>query len=261
MFAELVIVSMALSVLKGVSLLVSYINNNAFPQPLKDTEEARYLQILSVSKTEPFTLTREVEQARNTLVEHNLRLVAHLVKKFDGTGEDGDDLISIGTIGLIKGINTFDPNKGTKLATYAARCIENEILMHLRSLKKSRGEVSIYDPIGMDKEGNEISLIDVLGSNEEDISVKVENESEQKDLLELVKKLNKREKMVLQARYGLMDSPKRTQREIAKDLAISRSYVSRIEKKAIEKLVGEMGKMAEVGQRAKLGKIVKINFK
>ena len=129
MFAELLIVSMALSVLKGVSLLVSYINNNAFPQPLNEQEEARYLQILRVSKTEPFTLTREVEQARNTLVEHNLRLVAHLVKKFDGTGEDGDDLISIGTIGLIKGINTFDPGKGTKLATYAARCIENEIFM------------------------------------------------------------------------------------------------------------------------------------
>jgi len=242
MFAELFIVSMALSVLKGVSLLVSYINNNAFPQPLNEKEEARYLQILSVSKTEPFSLTREVEQARNTLVEHNLRLVAHLVKKFDGTGEDGDDLISIGTIGLIKGINTFDPNKGTKLATYAARCIENEILMHLRSLKKSRGEVSIYDPIGMDKEGNEISLIDVLGSNE-DISIKVENESEQKALLELVKKLNRREKTVLQLRYGLMNSPKRTQREIAKALEISRSYVSRIEKKAIQKLMEEMGKI------------------
>jgi RNA polymerase sporulation-specific sigma factor len=243
MFAEIVIVSMALSVLKGVSLLVSYINNNAFPKPLNEKDEARYLQILSISKTEPFTLTREVEQARNTLVEHNLRLVAHLVKKFDGTGEDGDDLISIGTIGLIKGINTFDPNKGTKLATYAARCIENEILMHLRSLKKSRGEVSIYDPIGMDKEGNEISLIDVLGSNEEDISVKVENESEQKALLELVKKLNLREKTVLQLRYGLRNTPKRTQREIAKALDISRSYVSRIEKKAIQKLMEEMKKI------------------
>jgi len=115
--------------------------------------------------------------------------------------------------------------------------------MHLRSLKKSRGEVSIYDPIGMDKEGNEISLIDVLGSNEEDISLKVENESEQKALLELVKKLTKREKLVLQLRYGLMNSPKRTQREIAKALEISRSYVSRIEKKAIQKLMEEMAKI------------------
>ncbi|AFM42319.1 RNA polymerase, sigma 27/28 subunit, RpsK/SigK [Desulfosporosinus acidiphilus SJ4] len=241
MFAEFLLVTIALSALKGVSLLVSYINNNAFPQPLSEHEEARYLAILSKSKSaQPFTLTPEVEDARNTLVEHNLRLVAHLVKKFDGTGEDGDDLISIGTIGLIKGINTFDPGKGTKLATYAARCIENEILMHLRSLKKSRGEVSIYDPIGMDKEGNEISLIDVLGSNEEDISIRVENASEQKALLELVKKLTKREKMVLQLRYGLMNSPKRTQREIAKVLEISRSYVSRIEKKAIQKLMEEM---------------------
>lgn len=240
MFTELFFVSIALSVLKGVSLLVSYINNNAFPQPLSESEEARCLKILSQGKSEPGLKSREVEKARNLLVEHNLRLVAHLVKKFDGTGEDSDDLISIGTIGLIKGINTFSPEKGTKLATYAARCIENEILMHLRSLKKSRGEVSIYDPIGVDKEGNEITLIDVLGSNEEAISLKVENESEQKALLELVKKLSKREKHVLQLRYGLMNSTKRTQREIAKSLGISRSYVSRIEKKAIQKLMEEM---------------------
>ena len=237
MFAELFFASIAVSVLKGVSLLVSYISNNAFPQPLNRQEEARYLKILSESKTAPFTITREVEQARNTLVEHNLRLVAHLVKKYEGTGVDGDDLISIGTIGLIKGINTFDPNKGTKLATYAARCIENEILMYLRSKKKSRGEVSIYDPIGMDTQGNEISLIDVLGSNEEDISLKVENESEQKALLEFVKKLTKREQLILQLRYGLMNSPRQTQREVANALKISRSYVSRIEKKALEKLM------------------------
>jgi len=237
MFAELFLVSVAVSVLKVVSLLVSYISNNAFPQPLSGPDEARYLKVLSESKTETFTLTREVEKARNTLVEHNLRLVAHLVKKFEGTGVDVDDLISIGTIGLIKGINTFDPSKGTKLATYSARCIENEILMYFRSLKKQRGEVSIYDPIGVDKQGNEISLIDVLGSNEEDISIKVENESEQKDLLEHMKKLTKREKLVLQLRYGLMGSERQTQLEIAKSLKISRSYVSRIEKKALEKLM------------------------
>jgi len=237
MFAELALVSMVLSILKGVSLLVSYISNNAFPSPLSRQEEARYLKILSESKTEPFTLTREVEKARNTLVEHNLRLVAHLVKKFDVTGEDSDDLISIGTIGLIKGINTFDPRKETKLATYAARCIENEILMYFRSNKKLRGEVSIYDPIGMDKQGNEISLIDVLGSSEEDISIKVENDSELKALLEFVEKLTKREKLVIHLRYGLLNSPRQTQREIAKALRISRSYVSRIEKKALEKLL------------------------
>lgn len=130
MFTEILVVSIALSVLKGVTLLVSYINNNAFPQPLKEEDETRYLTILRASKN-PDAVTKDLskaEYARNKLVEHNLRLVAHLVKKFDGTGEDSDDLISIGTIGLIKGIDTFDPGKGTKLATYAARCIENEIL-------------------------------------------------------------------------------------------------------------------------------------
>jgi len=241
MLTELFVVSIALSVLKGVTLLVSYINNNAFPQPLSEAEEARYLQVLADNKNIPLGMKQlsEVEYARNKLVEHNLRLVAHLVKRFDGTGEDSDDLISIGTIGLIKGINTFNPSKGTKLATYAARCIENEILMHLRSLKKSRGEVSIYDPIGTDKEGNEITLIDVLGT-EESISDKIENEFEQRALLDQVRKLSPRERLVLQLRYGLMNSPRRTQREIAKTLGISRSYVSRIEKKAIQKLMEEM---------------------
>lgn len=243
MITELLFLGVALSVLKGVTLLVSYINNNAFPQPLREEEEARYLSILSASKSKGITTRKEIleiEHARNMLVEHNLRLVAHLVKKFDGTGEDNDDLISIGTIGLIKGINTFDPGKGTKLATYAARCIENEILMHLRSLKKTRGEVSIYDPIGVDKEGNEITLMDVLCSEGEAISDQVENEFEQRALLEKVKKLSKRERLVLSLRYGLMNSPRRTQREIAKTLGISRSYVSRIEKKAIQKLLEEM---------------------
>lgn len=242
MLSEILIISAALSVLKGVTLLVSYINNNAFPQPLSEADESRYLSILRESKNLGAGLKEvsKAEYARNQLVEHNLRLVAHLVKKFDGTGEDSDDLISIGTIGLIKGIDSFDPGKGTKLATYAARCIENEILMHLRSLKKSRGEVSIYDPIGVDKEGNEISLMDVLASEGEAISDKVESEFEQRALLEKVKKLTRRERLVLQLRYGLMNSPRRTQREIAKALGISRSYVSRIEKKAIQKLMEEM---------------------
>ncbi|MBS4025543.1 MAG: sigma-70 family RNA polymerase sigma factor [Clostridia bacterium] len=139
------LLAVAAIVVKGIMLLVSYISNNAFPQPLSEDEEAIYIQ----------ELLKGNEEARNVLVEHNLRLVAHIIKKFEGTGEDMDDLISIGTIGLIKAINTFDPTKGAKLATYAARCIENEILMHLRSLKKIKGEVSLYDPIGTDKEGNE----------------------------------------------------------------------------------------------------------
>jgi len=244
MLSELFLASVALSVLKGVSLLVSYINNNAFPQPLSGPIEARYLQILSESKTELCTLTPlEIEKARNTLVEHNLRLVAHLVKKFEGTGADGDDLISIGTIGLIKGINTFDPSKGAKLATYAARCIENEILMYFRTIKKTRSEISIYDPIGMDNQGNEISFIDIVSSNDEDISVKIENQSEVKLLFENLKKLTKRERHVLQMRYGLMDGPRKTQRQISELLDISRSYVSRIEKRAIQKLMAEMGKI------------------
>ena len=243
MFIEFILAGAAVSLLKGISLFVSYINNNGFPQPLNEKDESKYLEVLSQSKLgliDPDS--PQVEAARNNLIEHNLRLVAHLVKKFDGTGEDSDDLISIGTIGLIKGINTFNKDKGTKLATYAARCIENEILMHLRSLKKSKGEVFIYDPIGVDKEGNEITLLDILGSDGESISDQVESEFEQKALLEKVQKLNRREKMVLQLRYGLMNSPKKTQREIARILGISRSYVSRIEKKAIQKLTDEMEK-------------------
>jgi RNA polymerase sporulation-specific sigma factor len=137
-----------ISVIKGISLLVSYIKNNAFPQPLSEEEEELYLNKMNEGD----------ENARHILIEHNLRLVAHIIKKFESTGEELEDLISIGTIGLIKAINTFNKEKGTKLATYAARCIENEILMHLRSLKKVKGEVSLYDPIGVDKEGNELPL-------------------------------------------------------------------------------------------------------
>lgn len=242
MITEVFLVGLALSVIKGVTLLVSYINNNAFPQPLGEQEEAEYLNILAEYKDESKVSPQEVEveNARNKLIEHNLRLVAHLVKKYDGTGQDNDDLISIGTIGLIKGINTYNMDRGTRLATYAARCIENEILMYLRSLKKSRGEVSMYDPIGTDKEGNSINLIDVLGTDPDAISDQVESEFEQQVVLEKLKCLSKRERMVIQLRFGLMNCPKKTQREIAKMLGISRSYVSRIEKKAVQKLTEEM---------------------
>ncbi|SDE83880.1 sigma-70 family RNA polymerase sigma factor [Sporomusa acidovorans] len=139
---------LATSIIKGITLLVSYIANNTFPLPLSEKDEQIYLQRLKEGD----------EVARNVLIERNLRLVAHIVKKFDNTGEDVDDLISIGTIGLIKAINTFDPAKKIRLATYAARCIENEILMHLRSTRRIRTEVSLYDPIGVDKEGNEFTL-------------------------------------------------------------------------------------------------------
>lgn len=217
------------SLVNGLLLLVSYIASNTFPQPLSEEEEARYLDMLA----------RGDEKARNILTERNLRLVAHIVKKFDGTGEDPDDLISIGTIGLIKAINTYNPDKGTRLATYASRCIENEILMHLRFMKKVRSEISLYDPIGTDKEGNEISLIDVLGTHPEVVPETVENLFEQKRILDKLTSLTQREKKVLELRFGLGDGGRRTQREIARRLGISRSYVSRIEKKALSKLTRE----------------------
>ena len=217
------------SLVNGLLLLVSYIANNTFPQPLSEPEEAKYLKLL----------TEGNENARNVLAERNLRLVAHIVKKFDDTGEDSDDLISIGTIGLIKAINTFNPGKGTRLATYAARCIENEILMHLRYIKKMWAEVSLYDPIGVDKEGNEITLIDILGTHAEVVSELVENNFEKRRLREKVRGLSRREKKVLELRFGLENGARKTQREIAKSLGISRSYVSRIEKRAISKLTKE----------------------
>ncbi len=230
---------------KGLSLLVSYIHNNDFPQPLPEEEEAKLLQIVVKSipdskkmSSEQFTL---IENARNKLVEHNLRLVAHLVKKFENSGVDTEDLISIGIIGLIKGINTFKLDKGTKLATYASRCIENEILMYLRKISREKSNVSIYDPIGVDKEGNEISLIDVL-SEGEGISDKVELEFEHNDLIKKMQKLSERERKVLMLRYGLMGTDRVTQNEIAKSLGISRSYVSRIEKRALKKLLDDMDK-------------------
>ncbi|MFA5881216.1 MAG: RNA polymerase sporulation sigma factor SigK [Eubacteriales bacterium] len=217
----------AISLINGLLLLVSYITNNTFPQPLSEEDEARYLVLLQKGD----------ETARNILTERNLRLVAHIVKKFDSTGEDNDDLISIGTIGLIKAINTYDKGKGTRLATYAARCIENEILMHLRAIKKNRIEVSLYDSIGVDKEGNEITLIDVLGTDAEVVTDLVESAFEQRRLMEKIRHLNSREKNVLELRFGLMNGMRKTQKEIARKLGISRSYVSRIEKRALHKLI------------------------
>jgi RNA polymerase sporulation-specific sigma factor len=224
----------SITLLPGFFLLISYItNSSAFPQPLSAEEEVRY--IIAMEKGDDI--------ARNILVERNLRLVAHVVKKFDNTGEDIDDLISIGTIGLIKAINTYDRHQGTRLATYAARCIENEILMHLRSIKRTRQEVSLNDPIGVDKEGNEIVLLDILGSNENEVSDIIEARSEREKLYEKLKHLSRRERKVIELRYGLPYGHKRTQREIARMLGISRSYVSRIEKRALTKLFQEL--MAE----------------
>ena len=219
-------------IVAGFYYLFGYIsNNNVFPLPLSEEEESALL----------IRLEHGDEEARNILIERNLRLVAHIVKKFDSTGEDIDDLISIGTIGLIKGIGTFKRNRNTRLATYAARCIENEILMHLRSIKKNKNDLSIYDPIGTDKEGNEITLIDILDTGNEVVSEQVETLLEEEKLRERLNQLSKREKKVIELRYGLNDGINKTQREISKMLGISRSYVSRIEKKALHKLFCDLG--------------------
>ena len=225
------IIATALAIVSGLLhsawLLVSYVTgSSAFPQPLSQEEEAECLSRLQAGD----------EVARNILVERNLRLVAHIVKKFDNTGEDTDDLISIGTIGLIKAINTFDASKNTRLATYAARCIENEILMHLRSSKRVLNEMLLQDPIGSDKEGNEITLLDILGTEGDEVAEQVELSVEQEKLYSKLDTLTNRERKVLELRYGLFDGIRQTQREISRKLGISRSYVSRIEKRAISKL-------------------------
>lgn len=198
-----------------------------FPEPLTASEERYYLQKYTEGDLE----------AKHILIERNLRLVAHIVKKYQHLDEDSEDLLSIGTIGLIKAVSTFNLEKGNRLATYAARCIENEILMMLRSKKKTSKEVSLYEPIGTDREGNEIQLFDVIESDEEDTPSKVALKDDIKTLYEKVSsELSPRERLVLKMRYGLYEGEEYTQREIARQLGISRSYVSRIEKSAIEKL-------------------------
>jgi len=219
-------------VLGSIVFQLGYVTNaNSFPQPLTPEEEQKYIAAYKEGS----------EDARNILIERNLRLVAHIVKKYSTFSSDIDDLISIGTIGLIKAISTFDQSKGTRLATYAARCIENEILMQIRSTKKIQSEVSLHDPIGVDREGNEITLIDVIGNETESVIDEVELKLQVKRLYNKMKSvLKKREKTVLELRYGLLNGTSKTQREIAGMLGISRSYVSRIEKKAIKKLSKEL---------------------
>src|SRR5690554_3345594 len=203
------------------------INSNSFPQPLTREEEEKYLELYSQGD----------EKARNILIERNLRLVAHIVKKYNNTGKETDDLISIGTIGLIKAISTYDSTKGTRLATYAARCIENEILMTIRSTKKTKLELSLQEPIGMDKEGNEINLLDILGTEVDKIIDEVDLRFQIKKLYRAINQVLKdREKVIIELRYGLIDGKCKTQREIAALLGISRSYVSRIETRALAKL-------------------------
>ena len=200
-------------------------NKGTFPKPLSLEEEKKYLELARAGD----------ESAKEVLIRHNMRLVAHIVKKYTGSAET-DDLLSVGSIGLIKAINTYRDGKGTQLATYTARCIENEILMVLRSGKKHRNNVSLTDPVGTDKDGNELTLIDLLSEKEESVFAQVEKSIQREKFVCILKKiLNEREFTILSMRYGLEDGAALPQREVAKKLGISRSYISRIEKRAIEK--------------------------
>ena len=208
--------------------LTGYItNSNTFPLPLNEDEEQMYLKKFKDGD----------KSAKSILIERNLRLVAHIVKKYSFPNKDMDELISIGTVGLIKAIDSFDSSKGTRLATYASRCIENEILMLFRNNKKQKSEVYLQDPIGTDKEGNEFCLMDILSSEKDSVLDKVESNLQVRALYKkLGESLTARESSILIMRYGLIDGKCKTQREIAANLGISRSYVSRIEKKALKKL-------------------------
>ena len=216
------------TIISSVTLLLSYISgNSSFPKPLSAKDEQFYIERYKNGDM----------AARDVLIEHNLRLVAHLAKKYSNSNEDNEDIISIGTIGLIKGITSFDPSKGTRLATYAARCVDNEILMLMRTQKKTQGDVSLSETIGVDKEGNQIMLIDILKSDTADIFDKINTDIQVRQLYENIKsELDERERKVIILRYGIGGTKAYTQREVAKLLNISRSYVSRIEKKAVGKL-------------------------
>ena len=216
------------TIISSVTLLLSYISgNSSFPKPLSAKDEQFYIERYKNGDM----------AARDVLIEHNLRLVAHIAKKYSNSNEDNEDVISIGTIGLIKGITSFDPSKGTRLATYAARCVDNEILMLMRTQKKTQGDVSLSETIGVDKEGNQIMLIDILKSDTADIFDKINTDIQVRQLYENIKsELDERERKVIILRYGIGGTKAYTQREVAKLLNISRSYVSRIEKKAVGKL-------------------------
>lgn len=208
--------------------LLGHLENGSFPKPLSEKEEAQLIERY---------ISCDDEEAKNKLIEHNLRLVAHIVKKYAKDKDDADDLLSIGTIGLIKGIDTFTPNKNVRLSTYAAKCIHNEILMVLRSRRHAPCEVSLSEAVGSDKEGNEVTLMDIIPSEGGSVDELCETSAEIKKMYDGIKNvLQPRERMIVSLRYGLTGGKEMPQRELAKLLGISRSYVSRIEKKALEKL-------------------------
>ena len=220
--------------MNSILLMLRIAPGDSFPKPLSRAEEQEYLA----------RWARGDVEARNLLVEHNLRLVAHIMKKYYAQTDDVDDLISIGTIGLIKGVNTYKPDKGVRLATYASRCIENEILMHFRSRKKSAGDVSLSDALDVDGDGSGLSIMDVV-AQEDDMAERIGNAELCQELLRSIEtSLTKREAKIIRLRYGLDGAAPMTQKETAQMCGISRSYVSRIEKKALEKLrlsLGESG--------------------
>ena len=222
-------------IVNNLTFFAGSYSNNVFPNPLsKEDEEKCIEKMLNGDK-----------EARSKLIEHNLRLVAHIVKKFESTYNDVDDLIGIGTVGLIKGIDSFSPNKNVRLTTYIAKCAENEILMYFRSDKKNSKNISIYDSISYDKDGNKVTILDVLKTEDPDFTEEIYKNDNLKLLKEYIKILTPREKDVITKRYGLDNNDEITQKEIAKDLGISRSYVSRIEKRAITKILREFIKNEE----------------
>ena len=204
-------------------------SNNVFPEQLPEELEKEYIKKVKLGD----------KFARNELIEHNLRLVAHIVKKFEATGHDIDDLIGIGTVGLIKGIDTYSENKKVKLATYAAKCAENEILMYFRTDKKNSKNISIYEEISLDKEGNKITILDILKTPDPDFVEDIYKSDNLKLLQKYMNVLTEREREIIESRYGLANKEEETQKDIAKRLNISRSYVSRIEKRATTKILRE----------------------
>ena len=210
---------------------IDYINGaETLPPPLSKEDEAKTLAMLD----------NDFDKAREKLIVHNLRLVVYIAKKFESTGIGIEDLISIGTIGLIKAVNTFSVEKNIKLATYASRCIENEILMYLRKTNPQKMEVSIDEPLNVDWDGNELLLSDILGTDDDTVSVNIENEAEKRVLLEAVEKLDEREKLIMELRFGLNNRPEKTQKEVADMIGISQSYISRLEKRIIKRLKKDM---------------------
>ena len=214
---------------REISLFTTSYSNNVFPDPLSQEEEDICIERAKSGD----------KGARNKLIEHNLRLVAHIVKKFEYKDIDQDDLISIGTIGLIKGVDSFSNSHGTKITTYCARCIENEILLYFRSNNKNSKNISINESIGFDKEGNEITILDVLKLPSEDFAEEIHTKDNIKLLKKYIGVLNSREKEILVKRYGLHNNDEQTQKDIANEMGISRSYVSRIEKRALTKILRE----------------------